>query len=366
MGMIYKRGDVFWIKYYVNGRAIRESSGSKKEGPAKSLLKQREGLAVTGQPVIKRVDRIRYEEIADDLRRHYETSGDRDLKEADVRFRPLARFFVGRRVVDINGALVARYVEQRQSEQVTNGTINRELATLIRMLGLAEENRKVMRRPVIHKLTEAKPRAGFFEPTQFAKVRRRLRPDLQVAVTIAYTFGWRMQSEVLSLKLSQLDLQTGTLRLEPGTTKNDEGREVRLTPELRVMLAAQRDRVLELSWRLTRVIPYLFPHLDGPHTGNQIRNFRKSWATACKRVGLLGMLRHDMRRSAVRNMVNNGIPERVAMSITGHKTRAVFDRYHIVSPGDLEAAAQKLAGTIPGTMDPGKPETIDVEFASVQ
>ena len=176
-------------------------------------------------------------------------------------------------------------------------------------------------------------------------MRRRLRADLQAAITIAYVYGWRMQSEVLALRLSQLDLDAGTLRLEPGTTKNGEGREVHLTPELRALRVAQVERVRSLSRRLNRVIPYLFPHLEGVHAGNQIRDFRKSWATACKAVGLTGMLRHDMRRSAVRNMVNRGISEGVAISMTGHKSRAVFDRYHIVSPADLQDVARRLTST---------------------
>ena len=348
---LYRRGQVWWLKYYVNGRPRRESSRTDRFSEAKRMLEERKGRAAAGLPVPRRMDRIGYDEVADDLRRHYETTGDRDLSEADDRLKQLAKFFAGRRVVDIDGALANRYVERRQEEGRANGTINRELDVLSRMLRFATENNKLLRVPILHKLKEADPRKGFCERPAFEAIRRHLRPDLQVALTVAYVFGWRMQSEVLTLTLSQLDLETGTLRLEPGTTKNDDARDVYLTPELQRLLAEQVVRVKQLARRLNRIVPYLFPHLTGRYAGEQLQDFRKSWETASRRAGQVGLLQHDMRRSAVRNLVNAGVAERVAMTMTGHKTRSVFDRYHIVSPADLKEAARKLTGTIHSSVD---------------
>jgi integrase len=170
-------------------------------------------------------------------------------------------------------------------------------------------------------------------------VRQRLRPDLQVAVA----YGWRVQ-EILGLERPQLDLEAGTLRLDPGTTKNGEGREVYLTPELGRLLGEQLERVRTIERKTGRIIPYLFPYLSGrKRVGTRRRDFRKAWAKACDKAGCPGMLRHDFRRTAARNLVNAGVRERVAMAVLGHKTRSMFDRYHIVSPGDLREAARRLA-----------------------
>lgn len=351
MGALYKRGNVWWVKYYANGRSVRESTGTEKESEAKRFLKAREGRVAMGQPMLQRADRILYDEVASDLRHYYQATGLRRVKEAEYRLKHLDAFFSGRRVVAIGPAVATEYAMRRQRAGASNSTINRDLAVLNRMLRLAYEHDKLLRPPLIHKLKEPAPRQGLFDGDQFEAVRRHLRPDLQVAISIAHTFGWRMQSEVLRLGLRQLDLNAGTLRLEPGTTKNDDGRIVYLTPELKGMIAAQVERVRALERQLGQIIACLFPHLQGRHRGRQIQDFRKAWKTACLKAGCPGMLRHDFRRTAVRNMVNVGVPERVAMKVTGHKTRSVFDRYHIVSPADLQDVARKLAGTISGTVD---------------
>ena len=156
-----------------------------------------------------------------------------------------------------------------------------------------------------------------------------------------------MQSEVLQMNLSQVDLATGTLRLEPGTTKNREGRTVYLTPELVPLLSEQIERVKALSRKLNRVVPYLFPNpRKGWFQGSRLRDFRKARLTACKRAGMIGMLRYDFRRNAVRNLVRSGVGETVAMKIRGYKTRSVFARYNITSDADLGRLPESSTGTI--------------------
>jgi integrase len=350
VGSLYKqRGSgIWWVKFYVGGRPIRESTGTADWGEAKRICKLREGQVAAGIPVGIRADRVRYEDAAADLRAHYQATGARNGEEAACRLKHLDRFFTGWRLAALDPAGARQYVLRRQAQGAANGTINRELALLIRMLRLAYEGGKLQRLPVIRKLKEAPPRRGFFEPAALAAVQRELPADLQVAVALAYTLGWRMQSEVLTLELRQVDLRAGTLRLDPGQAKNDEGRLVFLPADLKAVVLVQIDRVRALERQLGRIVPYLFPHLTGRHRGARIQDFRRRWQHACRRAGVGPMLRHDLRRTAVRNLVHSHVPERVAMQVTGHKTRSVFDRYHIVSPAELEEAAGRLTGIVSG------------------
>src|SRR5262245_36641277 len=179
--------------------AVRaRASTAKKE--ALKVLKAREGRSAEGLPALHRSEKIRYDEAAADLRTHYQTTGSRNPQEAEKRLKHLDHFFRRLPIPSISGADATKYVASRQAEGAANGTINRELAVLIKLLRLAYEHQKLLRLPVIHKLKEAAPRSGFFERDAFLAVRSHLPDDLQVAVSIEYAFGWRTLSEVLDIE----------------------------------------------------------------------------------------------------------------------------------------------------------------------
>jgi integrase len=335
---------VWWVSYYANGKRIRESSGTDDRKLAETLLKEREGRVATGQPILPRADKTRYEEARDDLLTYYTVYGKRDVAEAKGRLAHLDPYFAGYRLVAIGSAEAKAYAQTRQEAGAANGTINRELATLSKMLHLAHEDGKLMRVPIIKKLDEAPPRAGFVNREEFDAIAKHLPVELQVGALIAFTLGWRKQ-EVFGLQLRQLDLVESTLRLDPGQTKNGQPRVAHLTPELKSVLAAQVERVRAFQ-KEGRIVTLLLPHLEGRHAGTRVRDLRKTWATACKKAGRPGVLFHDLRRSAVRGLVAAGVSEKVAMTITGHQTRSVFDRYAIVNDADLKTAAAKLAVSV--------------------
>jgi hypothetical protein len=138
---------------------------------------------------------------------------------------------------------------------MANGTINRELAVLTKMLRLAYENRKLLRLPVIRTLKEAAPRQGFFEREQFLAVRARLPEDLQVAVSLAYAFGWRMQSEVLTLQR-----RPARCALSPERPRMTRGGSCifRLTLNRPWWPKSAVSKLFSGSFG--RIIPWLFPH----------------------------------------------------------------------------------------------------------
>jgi hypothetical protein len=154
----------------------------------------------------------------------------------------LTPFFAGRRMNSITTADVRAYSKQRIDVGAKPATVNRELSALRRMFTLAVKAGKLMVRPHMPMLAENYVRTGFFERETFEAVRAALPEDLRPIATFAYLTGWRL-SEILSLQWRQVDLQIGTVRLDPGTTKNRDSRLFPYRhhlPELREVLEAQR------------------------------------------------------------------------------------------------------------------------------
>jgi integrase len=338
-GGAVKESAVWWLKYRdALGVLRRESSETEKEQEARRLLKQREGAAVEGRVIAPRADKVTVSELLDELKQEYAANQRRSGRRLAFSIQRLSPFFGPLRAARLTSADVTRYKTQRQGEGAANATVNRELAALKRALTLALQGERIQRAPYIEMLQEDNVRKGFFEREQFESVRRLLAECLRPVVTFAYITGWRVPSEVLTLQWRQVDFKAGTVRLEPGTTKNREGRTFAMTTELRACLEAQR-ALTEAAQKSTRqVIPWVF-HRDG----EPIKDFRGAWRTACTNAGLPGRLPHDFRRTAVRNLERAGVSRSVAMKMTGHKTEAVYRRYAIVSESDLHEAALKLA-----------------------
>jgi integrase len=178
---------------------------------------------------------------------------------------------------------------------------------------------------------------------------------IRAVVEFAFLTGWRL-GEILSLTWRQIDLKAGIIRLEPGTTKNDEGRSFpfRALPALATLIERQREATTAVERETKRIIPWAFHR-----QGEPIRDFRGAWAKACIAAGLFEVrppkpgetegekrptrLFHDLRRTAVRNLERAGVSRSVAMKLTGHKTESVYRRYAIVSEGDLAQGVAKLA-----------------------
>jgi integrase len=330
-GHIYKRGNIYWIKYYRGGKPYYESTKSSKEAEAKRLLRQRLGQIADGRFLGLRPERVKFEDLAKDFLNDYRINGRRSLDKAERSVRHLQGIFGGMRAVDITTDKVRSYISERQDHGVSNGEINRELAALKRMFNLALQQTppKIPQKPYIPMLKEGGPRVGFFEHDAFLALRAALPLELRPVVTFAYYTGWRKR-EVLGMSWDRVDLQARTARLHPGTTKNEDGRIIYLDGELYATLVELKRQHPFGRWVFHR-------------HGEPIKDFRSAWKRACRDVGLEGKVFHDFRRTAVRNMVRAGIPERVAQQISGHKTRAVFDRYHIVSDSDLREAAKRQA-----------------------
>jgi integrase len=146
---------------------------------------------------------------------------------------------------------------------------------------------------------------------------------------MAFTFGFR-HSELLEMRVRQVNLLERTIHLRALTTKNEEPRIIKMTDEVFRLLTSCVAGKKPLDSVFTRA------------NGKPVRDFRETWTNLTQMAELPGLKIHDFRRSAARNMIRCGVPQVVAMRISGHKTAAVFNRYNIVDEADLADAASRI------------------------
>ena len=335
LGSIFLRGRVWWIEFWEEGVQHRESSRSQNEKEARKLLKQRRAELARDEFINPRNDRLLVKEFLDAVKLDYKLAGNRSQDTLAFRLAPLLDAFGHMRASKVSTSMIETYKGKRLSAGKARATCNRELAVLKRAYTLAVEQKRISigKVPTITLLPEDNARQGFVDYEDFTALVGHLPVPLDDVARFAYSSGWR-RGEILSLEWRDVDQDAGLVTLRAELSKNKEPRELPLTPALREVIDRRWDaRLVTVKGDEPTVSDRVF-HRDG----QAICDFRDPWAAACNAIGRPGLLFHDLRRSAVRNFVNAGVPERVAMKITGHKTRAVFDRYHIVSNRDVRDA----------------------------
>jgi len=346
---------MWWLSYYYRGKEIRESSeiriDPKKvdQGASKAskLLDQRRGEIATHTFIGPKQARITFADLTALIEQDYGVRGQRSWSTTAIRVQHLEAFF-GRdaRAVDITAKRIRDYQQHRLTEQAEAATINRETVALHRMFCLATKLGRlaIAACPVFpDRLEENTPRQGFLEQAEYEGIRAHLPPDYQDVLDFGYLTGWRRR-EVTGLTWDEVDLAGGVVRLHPARSKSKQPRLLPLSLPLR--------DVLERRLAARQPESVLVFHKQGRPVGD----WRKTWHVACLKAGLyitVGTGKaakkiptktfHDLRRTAARNYIRSGVPERVAMALLGHKTRSVFDRYNIVNEADLTQAVGKLA-----------------------
>jgi len=367
LGAVYTRGDspYFWCTYSVEKKRIRESTGETER--EKALKYVRDQLQKADKGILRRPGHATFADLAAGLKGHYRRNRRRSLDRVELALKHLERHLGRLRAKEITTAKIRRYTDLRLEERAAPATINRELAALKKALRIAHADGIISEAPAIEMLTEDNVRKGFLSDSEHRTLRAELPPRLRPLLDAGFYTGWR-KAELLSRRWHHVELQqgddghivSGTLRLEPGETKNREGREFPLAGPLLTAITSQEEQKRETERHTGRIVDALFFDYG---TGEPIKDFRGAWQEATKRAGLPGLIFHDLRRSAARNMVRSGLSETVAMKLGGWKTRSVFDRYAIVDEKMIRSAGEQYAAFLGDRKEPAERQVVPLEGA---
>jgi integrase len=352
------RGRVWYACYYAPdpirpGRVkeIREPAGRTKAHATRLRRLRLREVAVHAAGLRQfqgpRQEKITVEELLIGLERQHEVLGRKGLAQLKSHLKHIRRVFGMDRAIAVSTRRLHDYAAQRQQEGAANATINRELEGLQRGYNLGLEAGTLSLAPRFPSLPEHNARQGFFERADFERVVANIDDDdLQDFLQWFFWTGMR-PGETRGLTWEALDKETWTLRLHARDAKTGYGRMIPLEAELRAIIE-RRIAARQIH------CPLIFHR-----AGRRVGEFRKVWVTACKAAGLavrkerdgkqitVALRRpYDLRRTAVRNMVRGGTDPAVAMKISGHRTRAVFDRYNIISEDDIRVAMRKTSAYV--------------------
>lgn len=339
MASVREHGNGWQVRYLSDGRRQCEQFPTREAAEIRSAeieLARAKGLTTEARP-----HSVKFEVLADAVVTYYEINALRSVDDVEARFRiHLIPVFGRRKAVSITTGNINAYIKTRKDAGAANGTINRELEAMRRAYRMGMDEGAVASMPKIPRLKENNVRTGFFIRAEVDRLCRHLPAPLARFTLFAFLTGWRYD-EIRNLKWSNVDFTAGTLRLDPGATKNGEGRVFPITRELL--------ELLEKSQTKNKLQPYVFII-----RGAQVGQFRKTWKTACHKAGLpcvvtkegkvLKSLRlfHDLRRSAVQAFIQAGMPDKLAMTLSGHKTHSTINRYNIISRNQMMDAVRYL------------------------
>jgi integrase len=291
-GFLWQHGRLWWLRYRVNGQEHRESSHSTSRREAEKLLAKRQAELSVGILTAPDTKRVTFTELAQMIRDDYKVRGRRSLDRLELSLDHLEAFFGACWARSISSDRVTAYERERLGAGAARSTVNAELAALRRAFNLAVRARRLplSAKPSISTPDPHNARSGFFEEADFRAILAELPEPLRPPMEFAYFTGWRIVDEVLALTWAQVDFEAGVVRLEPNTTKSDQGRSFPFTalPELAALLERQRDHTNAIERRdgdpsaAARPDPARLPTHGGsePHS----RRSRSAYRDAALRV----------------------------------------------------------------------------------
>jgi integrase len=377
-GRVFERkGSSFlWIAYYAHGKEEREVARHVRTGEkieisekgrheAERFLKRRLGELAAEQHggrafVGPQQERVTVNDLLDGLERDYRLRDKWNVK-IESALKPVRAHFGTWRAVDVTTETVSKYIEDLREQGRSNSTINHRAQFLSQTFKVGMRNKQISSAPFIPRLSEVgNERQGFFETADFEAVVEKLPEHLRDLAHFGFLTGWRKGS-IESLRWS--DVGDGIIYLRAQNSKTRKPETVPLEGELQDIIDRRRAAsIWEDKDGGKKFAEYVF-HSKGEPIGD----FRKSWWSACVAAGLgkmtcpkcgaegaerscetckvvtrySGPIFHDFRRTAARNMLAAGVPQAVAMKITGHRTDSMFRRYAIVDEAQKREALAK-------------------------